>query len=76
MVARIMKMIDVLPELQRTIVRLRDVEGLEFAEIALITGHTENAIRVNLSRGRQTVREKILNEQQKTDNTIWKEQMN
>jgi len=76
MVERIKKMIDFLPELQRTIIRLRDVEGLEFAEIAVITGQSENAIRVNLSRGRQTIREKILNEQRKTDKTIWKEQMN
>jgi RNA polymerase sigma-70 factor (ECF subfamily) len=38
MVSRIRIMIDKLPELQRTIIRLRDVEGLEMNEISEITG--------------------------------------
>ena len=49
-----------LPELQRTIMRMRDVEGMEFDEIAEITLLTENAVRVNLSRARQKIREQLL----------------
>jgi RNA polymerase sigma-70 factor, ECF subfamily len=49
-----------LPVLQQEIMQLRDVEGLEMNEIEKITGLTENAIRVNLSRARQKVREEII----------------
>lgn len=62
-VNRIKKLIDDLPELQRTIVRLRDVEEMEIEEIAQITGLTENAISVNLSRARKKLREQILQQQ-------------
>ncbi len=72
MVSRVKELIDSLPELQRTVIRLRDVEGMEISEIAHITELTENAVTVNLSRSRQKIRERILNEQKKTDATIWK----
>jgi RNA polymerase sigma-70 factor (ECF subfamily) len=49
--------IDSLPETQKTIIHLRDVEGLEIQEIAHITGLNENAIKVNLSRARKKVRD-------------------
>jgi len=60
MIRVIKKIIDQLPELQRTIVRLRDVEGLEIKEIAYITSTSENAVTVNLSRARQKIRERLL----------------
>ncbi|MDR3227585.1 MAG: RNA polymerase sigma factor [Prevotellaceae bacterium] len=53
-------LINRLPELQRTIIRMRDVEGLEIAEIAEITLLSENAVRVNLSRARQKIREQLI----------------
>lgn len=56
-VGNILRMIDALPELQRSIVRLRDVEEMDLSEIAEILGMTENAICVNLSRGRKKLRE-------------------
>ena len=62
-IERVKKLIDNLPELQRTIIRMRDVEGMEISEIAFITSITENAVTVNLSRARQKIREKIINEQ-------------
>ncbi len=49
-----------LPELQRTIIHLRDIELLEFEEIANIMKMEINAIRVNLSRARKKVRDEIL----------------
>jgi RNA polymerase sigma-70 factor, ECF subfamily len=72
MANRIKAMIDSLPELQRTIIRMRDVEGMEIQEIAFIISLTENAVSVNLSRARQKIRERILVEQKKVEMTIWK----
>ena len=69
--ARIRLMIDNLPELQRTIIRMRDVEEMEITEIAYVTSLTENAVSVNLSRARQKIREQILNEQKRVEETIW-----
>jgi RNA polymerase sigma-70 factor (ECF subfamily) len=70
---RVRDMIDTLPELQRTIIRMRDVEGMEISEIAYITSIKENAVTVNLSRARQKIREKILYEQKYVEANIWKE---
>jgi RNA polymerase sigma-70 factor (ECF subfamily) len=72
MVTCIRNLIDNLPELQRTIIRMRDVEGFELSEIAFITNLTENAVTVNLSRARQKISEKIITEQKKVEQTIWK----
>jgi RNA polymerase sigma-70 factor (ECF subfamily) len=49
-----------LPDLQRTIIHLRDIEQLEYEEIAAATEMNVNAIRVNLSRARKKVRDEIL----------------
>jgi RNA polymerase sigma factor (sigma-70 family) len=46
-----------LPELQRLIVQLRDVEGYDFQQISEIADMNVNAVRVNLSRGRQRLRD-------------------
>ena len=54
------RIISLLPELQRTVIYLRDLEQLEYNEIADITGLNENAVRVNLSRARKKVRDEIL----------------
>ena len=53
------QIINQLPELQKTVVRLRDVEGFEIKEIAYITSTTENAVMANLSRARQKIRERL-----------------
>ncbi|MEI7661180.1 MAG: RNA polymerase sigma factor [Bacteroidota bacterium] len=50
-----------LPEQQRTIVHLRDIEGYEYEEIAEILEMNENAIRVALSRARKRIRELLTN---------------
>lgn len=46
-----------LPDAQRLIITLKDVEGLEYEEIACRTGLTEGNVRVILSRARKAVRE-------------------
>ncbi len=58
-IERMMKVIETLPELQQTILRLRHMEGMEFKEIAELTGSTEVAVRKALSRARQAVRDKF-----------------
>ena len=51
---------DKLPEQQRMIVQLRDIEEREFEEIAEIMEMNINAIRVNLSRARNRIREEMI----------------
>ena len=50
-------LINQLPEQQRMIVQLRDIEGYDFTEIAEMLNITENTIRVNLSRARKKIRD-------------------
>ncbi len=54
------RLIAALPELQRTVIHLRDIELFEFEEIADIMKMDINAIRVNLSRARKKVRDEML----------------
>lgn len=51
------KIIDQLPEQQRLIVQMRDIEQYDYDEIAKILEMNETAIRVALSRARKTIRE-------------------
>lgn len=53
------KMINKLPEQQKLIIQMRDIEQYEFEEIAKILDMNETAVRVNLSRARKTIREKM-----------------
>ena len=51
------KIINQLPVQQKLIVQLRDIEQVEFNEIAIILEMNETAVRVSLSRARKTIRE-------------------
>ncbi|TDE03219.1 RNA polymerase sigma factor [Flavobacterium hiemivividum] len=53
------RIINQLPEQQKIIIQLRDIEQYEFDEIAKIVEMNETAIRVALSRARKTVRENM-----------------
>ncbi|GAB4224905.1 MAG: sigma-70 family RNA polymerase sigma factor [Bacteroidales bacterium] len=55
----VLKLIGQLSDMQRLVIQLRDVEGLEFDEIEEITGMNKIAIRTNLSRARKKVREAL-----------------
>ncbi|MBF0317284.1 MAG: sigma-70 family RNA polymerase sigma factor [Nitrospirae bacterium] len=48
-----------LPLRQRTVVVLRDIEGLSYDEIASVTGLKAGTIKSNIARGRQTLRDKL-----------------
>jgi RNA polymerase sigma-70 factor (ECF subfamily) len=56
----IRKIIDHLPEQQKAIMHMRDIEGLEYEQIAEVMELNINAVRVNLSRARKKVRDTIL----------------
>lgn len=58
--AIIAESIRLLPQQQQLVMHLRDVEHFEFEEIASITGMNLNHIRVNLSRARKAVRERLV----------------
>ena len=58
------RLIDSLPEKQRQAIRLREIEGMEFSQIASITSMSQSAVRVCICRARATLRtemEKIMN---------------
>ena len=54
------KSINKLPEQQRIIIQLRDIEQYEFDEIAKMLDISEGSIRVTLSRARKIIREEMI----------------
>lgn len=54
------RVINHLPDQQRIIIQMRDVEQYEFDEIAQIMDMNETAIRVALSRARKTIRQNMI----------------
>jgi RNA polymerase sigma-70 factor, ECF subfamily len=52
--------IDRLPTLQQAVLKMKEIEQYELEEIAAITGTTNEAVRVNLSRARKKVREEFI----------------
>ena len=60
MIKQVKELMERLPEQQKTILHLRDVEGYEYKEIKEITGFELNYIRVNLSRARKSIKESLL----------------
>jgi RNA polymerase sigma-70 factor, ECF subfamily len=57
---KLLQLIELLPEPQKSILIFRDVENFSFEEIQDITGLTVNNIRVNLSRARKQIRDEFL----------------
>lgn len=57
---RINDMIMALPEKQRQVIHLRDVEGYSYNEICEILELDMNQVKVNLFRARNSVREKLI----------------
>ena len=52
--------IDSLPEKQRSVMQLRDFEGKSYKEIAAIMEISEEQVKVNIFRARQTVKQRFL----------------
>tara|TARA_B100000795_G_scaffold112372_1_gene83172 strand:+ start:19779 stop:20285 length:507 start_codon:yes stop_codon:yes gene_type:complete len=59
-VSILFKLMNTLPQQQKLILHLRDVEQFEFSEIAKITQSTEAAVRVSLSRARKKIKSLLL----------------
>jgi RNA polymerase sigma-70 factor (ECF subfamily) len=57
---RINQLIAALPEKQRQVIHLRDVEGYSYNEICEILELDMNQVKVNLFRARNAVREKLV----------------
>ncbi|NCC09156.1 MAG: RNA polymerase sigma factor [Bacteroidia bacterium] len=56
----IARLVDELPEKQRLIMQLRDVEGESYKRIATVLNLTEEQVKVNLFRARQKVKQRFL----------------
>lgn len=54
------RLISELPEKQRSVIQLRDIEGKNYKEIAKVMQLTEDQVKVTLFRARQKVKERFL----------------
>jgi RNA polymerase sigma-70 factor (ECF subfamily) len=54
------QLMDQLPEKQRSCMQLRDVEGKSYRDIATVLDITEQQVKINIFRARQTIRERFL----------------
>jgi len=57
-VETVRRIIDALPEKQKSCMQLRDIESKSYREIAQTLGMTEEQVKINIFRARQTVRQK------------------
>ena len=58
-VEAVRRLISQLPEVQPTVMELRDIEGLRYDEIAQLTGISETQVKVYLHRARKKIREQL-----------------
>ncbi len=56
---RVNEMINALPEKQRTVLQLRDIEGKPYKEIAEIMNISESDVKVNLFRARENLKKNV-----------------
>ena len=54
------QIIDGLPEKQRSVMQLRDFEGKSYKEIAAILEISEEQVKINIYRARQTIKQKYI----------------
>lgn len=53
------QLVNRLPEKQRIVMQLRDIEGKSYRDIAEIMGITEEQVKVNIFRARQTIKKEF-----------------
>ncbi len=63
LVGRVKKMMQELPEKQRLVMHLRDIEELTYEEIAESLNISLDQVKVNLHRARKTIREGMIREE-------------
>ena len=54
------QLIDQLPEKQRSVMQLRDIEGKSYRDIANILNISEEQVKINIFRARQTIKQRYL----------------
>ncbi|WP_431210516.1 RNA polymerase sigma factor [Puia sp. P3] len=67
LIERIRQCMDTLPENQQQVVRLREMEGFTYNEIAEVLQMTLDQVKINLFRGRNAIKKLILEKEE-----IWK----
>lgn len=65
---RIVSLLGQLPPWQQTIFRMRHMEGLDYADIAELTGTSAAAVRQAVSRARRTILQRYTSSSCKTNN--------
>jgi RNA polymerase sigma-70 factor (ECF subfamily) len=58
-VEKLLHLMDKLPDLQQSMLRMKHIEGFETEEIASLTGCSIESVRMNLSRARKKIREEF-----------------
>lgn len=58
------RLIDQLPEKQRSVMQLRDIEGKSYRDIATVMGISEEQVKVNIFRARQAVKKAFIKNEQ------------
>ena len=58
---RMMALVDALPTMQQTVLRLRHMQDMSMADIASLIGTSESAVRQSLSRARRSILEQFRN---------------
>jgi RNA polymerase sigma-70 factor (ECF subfamily) len=56
----VQSLISQLPEKQRSVMHLREFEGKSYKEIAQIMSISEEQVKVNIYRARQTIKQKYI----------------
>lgn len=64
-IQRIRQCMDALPEQQQWVVRLREMEGFTYNEIAEMLDITLDQVKINLFRGRNAIRQMIVKKEEK-----------
>ena len=54
------RLVNNLPEKQRSVMQLRDFEGKSYKEIAAIMGISEEQVKINIFRARQAIKQKFI----------------
>jgi RNA polymerase sigma-70 factor (ECF subfamily) len=61
--SKIRELMEALPEKQRMVIHLRDIEEMSYDEISEITSLTTGQVKINLHRARKTLRSQLINMQ-------------
>ena len=59
---RMMELVDALPTMQQTVLRMRHMQDMTMADIASLIGTSEAAVRQSLSRARRSILEQFKSE--------------